>query len=208
MKPKDNLLYTIESYFEYNEVLDMYAINFYSTFMMINDNRIFYTKLFTIENQIMDIPLFQFFKNVSENTEIIDLTHIIGTAILHFGGHYFLIYLSNSKLLLFFPHDKNKILLEQFDDFKFYVKDGNILIPLENNSDLGNSRTQAYIRARVLKMTLESLSMEARRGEVIMENEQEVTEKENLESNMCENRPISICDDILKNKIEIPLYPK
>ncbi|EQB61512.1 hypothetical protein NAPIS_ORF00916 [Vairimorpha apis BRL 01] len=100
MKPKDNLLYTIESYFEYNEVLDM----------------IFYTKLskvakyktglrFTIENQIMDIPcekdikrlVFQFFKNVSENTEIIDLTHIIGTAILHFGGHYFLIYLSNSS---------------------------------------------------------------------------------------------------------------
>ncbi|EQB60231.1 hypothetical protein NAPIS_ORF02181 [Vairimorpha apis BRL 01] len=61
-----------------------------------------------------------------------------------------------------------------------------------------DSRTQAYIQARVLKMTLESLSMEARRGEVIMENEQEVTEKEILESNMCENRPISICDDILK----------
>ena len=153
MKPKDNLLYTIESYFEYNEVHDMYAINFYSTFMMINDNRIFYTKLskvakyktglrFTIENQIMDIPcekdikrlVFQFFKNVSENTEIIDLTHIIGTAILHFGGHYFLIYLSNSsygdfrKMMLkriafyFFPHDKNKILLEQFDDFVKYVK--------------------------------------------------------------------------------------
>ncbi|EQB62010.1 hypothetical protein NAPIS_ORF00406 [Vairimorpha apis BRL 01] len=61
-----------------------------------------------------------------------------------------------------------------------------------------DSRTQAYIQARVLKMTLESLSMEARRGEVIAENEQEVTVKENLESNTCENHPISICDDILK----------
>ncbi|EQB59702.1 hypothetical protein NAPIS_ORF02734 [Vairimorpha apis BRL 01] len=59
-------------------------------------------------------------------------------------------------------------------------------------------RTQAYIQARVLKMTLE----------IIAENEQEVTKKENLISNTCENRLISICDDILKNKIEIPLYSK
>ncbi|EQB60817.1 n-acetylglucosaminylphosphatidylinositol de-n-acetylase family protein [Vairimorpha apis BRL 01] len=70
-----------------------------------------------------------------------------------------------------------------------------------------DSRTQAYIQARVLKMTLESLSMEARRGEVIMENEQEVTEKENLESNMCENRPISISFsfDILQ-QVEEEIY--
>ena len=40
-----------------------------------------------------------------------------------------------------------------------------------------DSRTQAYIQARVLKMTLESLSMEARRGEVIAENEQEILRK-------------------------------
>lgn len=188
MKPKDNLLYTIESYFEYKEILDMHTIYFYSTYMLINDDRIFYTKLskvakyktglrLTIENQILDIPceqdikrlVFQFFKSVSESTEIIDLTHIIGTAILHFGGHYFLIYLSNSsyadfrKMMLkriafyFFPHDKNKILLEQFDDFKFYVKDGNNLIPLENNSDLGsalfhfNFRLNVYVKYAKLK---------------------------------------------------------
>ncbi|EQB60262.1 hypothetical protein NAPIS_ORF02155 [Vairimorpha apis BRL 01] len=45
-----------------------------------------------------------------------------------------------------------------------------------------DSRTQAYVQARVLKMTLESLSMEARRGKYITEGEQEVNELENLES--------------------------
>ncbi|EQB61418.1 hypothetical protein NAPIS_ORF01007 [Vairimorpha apis BRL 01] len=45
-----------------------------------------------------------------------------------------------------------------------------------------NSRTQAYVQARVLKMTLESLSMEVLRGKYITESEQEVNELENLES--------------------------
>ena len=59
-----------------------------------------------------------------------------------------------------------------------------------------DSRTQAYVQARVLKMTLESLSMEARRGKYITESEQEVNEIENLESHTSENRPISTCDNI------------
>ena len=41
-----------------------------------------------------------------------------------------------------------------------------------------DSRTQAYIQSRVLKMTCESLSIEARRGEQITEEEQVATEKE------------------------------
>ncbi|EQB61455.1 hypothetical protein NAPIS_ORF00975 [Vairimorpha apis BRL 01] len=45
-----------------------------------------------------------------------------------------------------------------------------------------DSRTQAYIQARVFKMTLESLSMEARRGKYITEGEQGGNELENLES--------------------------
>ena len=45
-------------------------------------------------------------------------------------------------------------------------------------------------------MTLESLSMEARRGKYITEGEHEVNEIENLESHTCESRPISICDNI------------
>ncbi|EQB60168.1 hypothetical protein NAPIS_ORF02269 [Vairimorpha apis BRL 01] len=46
-------------------------------------------------------------------------------------------------------------------------------------------RTQTYVQARVPKMTLESLSMKARRGKY--------TTDENLESHKCESRPISTC---------------
>ncbi|EQB61454.1 hypothetical protein NAPIS_ORF00974 [Vairimorpha apis BRL 01] len=46
-----------------------------------------------------------------------------------------------------------------------------------------DSRTQAYIQARVFKMTLESLSMEARRGK-------------KFGIIKCESRPISTCDNI------------
>ena len=48
-----------------------------------------------------------------------------------------------------------------------------------------DSRTQAYVQARVLKMTLECLSMEAQRGKYITEGEKEVNELENLESHTC-----------------------
>ena len=58
------------------------------------------------------------------------------------------------------------------------------------------SRTQAYIQARVLKMTLESLSMEARRDEQITEEEQVATEKELEEQTVYKSQLNSNCDNV------------
>ena len=57
-------------------------------------------------------------------------------------------------------------------------------------------RTQAYIQARMLKMTLESLSIEACIGEQITEEQQVVTEKELEEQTVYKSQLNSNCDNI------------
>jgi hypothetical protein len=184
MKHSEDFIYTIDSYFEYKGNLELHTIYFYTTYLVINNDTIPYTKILkvskyktglrilTVDKDFFDIPceqdlkrqIFGLFKCLNENAEQVDPKTIIGTAILHFGGHYFIVHMRNSsyedfrRIVLkriafhFYPKERNQILLEHFEEFRFFIKDQNIKIPLENSSDLGsalfhfNSRLVVHIK--------------------------------------------------------------
>lgn len=171
MKHREDFLYTIDSYFEYKGSLELHTIYFYTSYLMINNDTIPYTKILkiskyktglrilTVEKDIFDIPceqdlkrkIFEIFKCLHDNAEEVDIKNIIGTSILHFGEQSFIIYLKNSSYedfrrrvfkriaFHFYPKDRNQILLEHFDEFKFFIKENNIKIFIENSSDLGSA---------------------------------------------------------------------
>jgi hypothetical protein len=58
-----------------------------------------------------------------------------------------------------------------------------------------DNRVEAYIQARILKMTLESCSMEARRGVDQLETPQEERQIVNKGSELLDNKPPSLSDE-------------
>ncbi|WUR03029.1 uncharacterized protein VNE69_03241 [Vairimorpha necatrix] len=163
--------FTTESYFEYKGVLDMYPIFFYTTYMLINNDTIQYSKvqkvskyktglrILTTDRESFDIPcdqeikrkIFGFFKCLNENTVSIDMNKVIGTAIIQFGESHFIVFMTSTsyedfrKLVLkriafhFYPKDKHQIQIDHFEEFRFYIRESNIRIPLDNNSDLASA---------------------------------------------------------------------
>ncbi|KAF9764452.1 hypothetical protein NGRA_0562 [Nosema granulosis] len=190
MSEINNYIYKLESYFEFDDILDTHIVYFFNNKLVVNSTSVGYNKISKvtkcknglrismIDKTVIDIPceqtikkqIFLLFKNLSECTEIIDPAAITGSVVMEFGDLYFVVYLRNSsyeefrKILLkrlafyFYPRFKeNNIDLEHYDDFKFYVRDDKILIPIENSSDLGsalfhfNYRLKVYIRYKKRK---------------------------------------------------------
>lgn len=163
-----DILYELESYFEYRGIKAYHKILFYMTYFLINNDLIPYSRIFkvskdrqgfrilTIEKELFDIhcerdikrEIFDFFKCLNEKAEEVDPKNIIGTAVLQFGGHYFIVHIRNlsyedfRSLVLkriafhFFSREKNQIILKHFKKFRLFIKDNNFFIPLENSSDL------------------------------------------------------------------------
>jgi hypothetical protein len=183
MKDINNFIYKLESYFDFDDILDTHIVYFYNNRMVINSSPITYTKISRvtkykdglkiglIDKNIIDIPceqdikrkIFSLFRNLSECVEIIDPSAIIGSVILEFGDLNFVVYLRNTsyeefrKILLkrlacyFYPRFKeNNIDLDHYEDFKFFIKDNNKLIPIENSSDLGGALFHFNFRLKVL----------------------------------------------------------
>lgn len=182
MKEINNFIYKLESYFEFEDVLDTHIVYFFNNKLVVDSTPVGYNRISKvtkyknglrismIDKSVLDIPceqalkrqVFMLFKNLSECTEIIDPSAIIGSVLMEFGDLNFVVYLRNSsyeefrKILLkrlafyFYPRLKeSNIDLEHYDDFKFYVRDDKLLIPIENSSDLGSALFHYNYRMRV-----------------------------------------------------------